>query len=110
MGKVALGITALAIYRGAGLPKMGMWRALWIMRRHQPTNPRSVRRAEASNLLYKLDSLLADHYTAMLGGKGDGKSCFVDTALNRTRGMINDVKVRIATQIIVFQGRLQGMI
>ena len=85
-GGALLGITLLA-----STPRVGPMRALALGLRSAitTTHPLSVRTAEVNALKKTLQSMQKGQFVTVLGrGTGDGKSCLVDTSLNRTFGVI----------------------
>lgn len=73
-----------------GVKKVGLVRALTLGWRSaiKMTYPLSVRTAEIDALKESLQSLQQGQYITVLGGKGNGKSRLIDTALNRTYGVM----------------------
>ncbi|RYH01490.1 hypothetical protein EON65_48335 [archaeon] len=71
-------------------PRIGLVRALTLGWRSavKTTYPLSVRKAEVVALRETLQSLEKGQYVTVIGGKGNGKSCLIDTCLNRTFGVV----------------------
>ena len=85
------GIGGVALFSVAGaIPRFGIGRALVVGWRSYPfkTYPLSVRRDEIQLLNDSIKSLEKGSYITVIGGKGDGKSCLIDTCLNRHFGVV----------------------
>ncbi|RYG99769.1 hypothetical protein EON65_49980 [archaeon] len=61
---------------------MGWQRAI------KTTYPLSVRKGEIIALNKTLQTLEKGQYITVIGGKGNGKSCRIDTCLNRSFGVV----------------------
>jgi hypothetical protein len=81
--------SGIAILSGL-TPRVGLLRSLTIGLRSyfKKTYPISVRTAEIKGLLDSVNSLSKGRYIVVTGGKGYGKSCLIDTSLNRHVGVI----------------------
>lgn len=82
---VLVGLSLLGV-----TPRVGLVRALTLGWRSaiKTTYPLSVRTAEVVALRKDLQSLQKGQYVAIIGGKGNGKSCLIGTCLNLTFGAI----------------------
>lgn len=84
---VALGsIVSVAGY----LPRVGLGRAfsLGFKSYFKTTCPLSVRKSDVKKLSDSLLSMGKDDYIAVTGGKGIGKTCLINTTLNRHLGVV----------------------
>lgn len=52
------------------------------------TSPQSFRGEEVQKLRDKIQNMRIGSYIAVIGSKGDGKSCLIDTALRRQYGVV----------------------
>ena len=88
--KTLLAGSTAVIGLSIGVKKVGLVRALTLGWRSaiKMTYPLSVRTAEIDALKESLQSLQQGQYVTVLGRKGSGKSRLIDTALNRTYGVI----------------------
>jgi len=94
------GAGGLALFSIAGaVPRVGLVRAFTVGWRSyfKKTYPLSVRKPEIQLLDDSIKSIEKGSYITVIGGKGNGKSCFIDTALNRHHGV-----VKISVSIILF--------
>jgi len=85
------GVGGLALFSVAGaIPRVGFGRAFTIGWRSyfKTTYPLSVRGDEIKRLNNCIKSLARGSYITVIGGKGNGKSCFIDTTLNRHHGVV----------------------
>jgi len=88
---LGLGAGGLALGSVAGLiPRVGLGRALWIgVKSHFKTNyPLSVRQVEIKQLSDSILWMEKGDYITVTGGKGIGKTCLIDTTLNRHFGVV----------------------
>ena len=85
----AAGGLALLSATGA-VPRLGFGRAITVGWRSyfRTTTPVSVRKTEIKRLSKSLRNIKQGSYITIIGGKGNGKSCLVDTTLNRHRGVV----------------------
>ena len=93
--KAILGVGAggLALVTGsvAGfIPRVGLVRALSLGFKSyfKTTNPLSVRKPEIKQLNDSILNIKRGIYIVVTGGKGNGKTCLIDTALNRHFGVV----------------------
>ena len=100
-GKAILGgAGGLALFSAAGvIPRVGFVRALTLRwgSFFANTYPLSVRRNEIEILNETILFLPRGRYIAVVGGKGMGKSCLIDTVLNRRH-----VVVKISVSCILY--------
>jgi hypothetical protein len=85
------GAGGLALFSLAGaIPRVGFVRALNVGWRSyfKKTYPLSVRGDEIKRLDNTVTSLDRGSYITVIGGKGNGKSCLIDTTLNRHYGVV----------------------
>lgn len=85
------GAGSLALFSVAGvIPRVGFVRAFTLGFRSfiQPTYPLSVRKSEIKQLNDAILWMKKGSYIVVTGGKGNGKTCLIDTALNRHFGVV----------------------
>ena len=85
------GVGGLTLISAAGaMPKVGFLRALMLGGKSyfKTTTPLSVRRSEIQQLNASILSMQRGSYITVVGGKGNGKTCLIDTALNRHCGVV----------------------
>ena len=85
------GVGDLTLISAAGaMPKVGFLRALMLGGKSyfKTTTPLSVRRSEIQQLNASILSMQRGSYITVVGGKGNGKTCLIDTALNRHCGVV----------------------
>lgn len=95
----------VALLSVAGVtPRVGLVRAFTLGWRSffEKAYPLSVRGDEIMRLDAYIKSLTKGSYIALIGGKGNGKSCLIDTTLNRRFGV-----VKISVCIFMFVCRLR---
>jgi hypothetical protein len=102
--KAVLGVGAggLALFSIAGvIPRVGFVRALTLGYKSyfKTTHPLSVRKSEIQHLNSSILWLEKGSYIIVTGGKGYGKSCLIDTTLNRHLGV---VKISVSYLHILF--------
>ena len=102
--KAILGVGAggLALVSVAGvIPRVGFVRALTLGYKSyfKTTHPLSVRKSEIQCLNSFIHWLEKGSYIIVTGGKGYGKSCLIDTTLNRHLGV---VKISVSYLHILF--------
>ena len=88
---LSIGASSLALLSVTGvIPRVGIVRALMLGWRSyfQTINPLSVRKSEVNKLNKSIICLLKGRYIVVTGGKGIGKSCLIDTTLNRHHGVV----------------------
>jgi len=97
MGAVSFVADSKAILAGAALcsvsgaiPRVGFVRALTVGFRSyfKKSYPLSVRKSEIQLLDDSIKSIEKGSYIIVIGGKGNGKSCLIDTTLNRHHGVV----------------------
>jgi hypothetical protein len=78
------GVGGLALISAAALPRVGLRRAISLGWRSyfKTTSPLSVRESEIQQLTKSITMMVKGKYIAVVGGKGNGKSCLIDTTLN----------------------------
>lgn len=89
--KTILGLGGLAAFSAAGIiPRIGFGRALMLGWKSyfKVTYPLSVRTSEIKKLRELIPSLEKGSYITVIGGKGYGKSCLIDTTLNYQHGVV----------------------
>ena len=91
--KAILGVGAggLALVSAAGvLPRVGLVRALSLGFKSyfETTYPLSVRKSEIKQLNDLILRMKKGSYITVIGGKGNGKTCLIDTTLNRHLGVV----------------------
>jgi hypothetical protein len=89
--KAIFGAGGLALLSVAGaVPRLGFGRAITFGWRSyfRTTHPLSVRKAEVERLSESLRDIKQGSYITITGGKGNGKSCLIDTTLNRHVGVV----------------------
>ena len=102
--KAIVGAGGLALLSVAGaIPRFGFVRAVTLGCRSyfKTTYPLSVRKSDIKQLH---DSILVTergHYIVVIGGKGNGKSCMIDTALNRQLGLV-EIDVRCLSSSVIY--------
>jgi hypothetical protein len=101
---LGVGVGGLAIASVAGYgPRIGLGRAMTLHLKSffQTTSPISVRKTEISNLKMKLATLGKGCYIVISGGVGNGKTCLINTTLNREFGVVKiSVSLRISLQLL----------
>ena len=90
--KALLGAGGLVILGSAAgvVPRLGFGRALTLSwaSYFRTTHPFSVRKAEILRLKKSILTIKQGSYITVLGGKGNGKSCLIDTTLNCHVGVV----------------------
>jgi hypothetical protein len=92
------GVGGLGLFSVAGvIPRVGFVRAFTVgWRSHfKKTYPLSVRKSEIQLLDDSIKSIEKGSYITVIGGKGNGKSCFIDTTLNCHQGVVK-ISVRLS--------------
>jgi hypothetical protein len=86
--KGILGLGACGVALGS---VVGLGRVLSLRFRSyfKTTNPLSVRKSDVKNLSDSLLSMGKGEYIAVTGGKGIGKTCLINTTLNRQLGVVH---------------------
>jgi hypothetical protein len=98
---ISVGGTGFAVLSNLGaLPKVGCGRAiiLHFQSKFRSASPYSVREKEIKFLRSKLESFDRGRYVVVTGGKGLGKTCLIDSVLNRYGGVVT-ISVRVSTCI-----------
>lgn len=101
---IGIGAGSFAVLSAFGAtPRVGLLRCLVLSWRGllKKTYPLSVREKDVISLKEELNSLMNGQYIVVTGGKGVGKSCFIDTCLNRQMGVVK-ISVRISFHFILF--------
>ena len=89
--KAIFGAGGLALISVTGaVPRLGFGRAITFGWRSyfRTTHPLSVRKAEIKRLSESLRDIKQGSYITIIGGKGNGKSCLIDTTLNCHVGVV----------------------
>ncbi|RYH07975.1 hypothetical protein EON65_41285 [archaeon] len=87
---IAGSTTILGLSLLGATPRIGLVRALTLGWRSgiKTIYPLSVRKGEIIALNRTLQTLEKGQYITVVGGKGNGKSCLIDTCLNRSFGVV----------------------
>jgi len=96
---VGVGGTGLAVLSNLGaIPKVGCGRAiiLHFQSKFRSAKAYSVRDEEVKFLRSTLESFGRGRYLVVTGGKGLGKTCLIDSVLNRYGGVVT-ISVRVCT-------------
>ena len=104
--KAILGVGAggLALVSAAGvLPRVGLVRALSLGFKSyfETTYPLSVRKSEIKQLNDSILRMKKGSYITVTGGKGNGKTCLIDTTLNHHLGVVK-ISVSCLSYSIVY--------
>ena len=104
--KAILGVGAggLALVSAAGvIPRVGFVRALTLGYKSyfKTTYPLSVRKSEIKQLNDSILWMDKGDYITVTGGKGIGKTCLIDTTLNRHHGVVK-ISVSCLSYSIVY--------
>jgi hypothetical protein len=104
--KAILGVGAggLALVSAAGvLPRVGLVRALSLGFKSyfETTYPLSVRKSEIKQLNDSIIRMKKGSYITVIGGKGNGKTCLIDTTLNHHLGVVK-ISVSCLSYSIVY--------
>ena len=89
--KAILGAGGLALISVSGaVPRFGLVRAVTLGWRSyfKKTYPLSVRKSEIQQLNDYIIWMEKGSYITVIGGKGNGKSCLIDTTLNGQHGVV----------------------
>ncbi len=87
---ILAGAGGIALFSAAGvIPRLGLVRAFTFGWRSyfKTTYPLSVRKSEIQKLSSLISRMEKGSYFIVTGGKGHGKSCLIDTTLNRKFGV-----------------------
>jgi hypothetical protein len=104
--KAILGVGAggLALVSAAGvIPRVGLVRALSLGFKSyfETTYPLSVRKSEIKQLNDSILRMKKGSYITVIGGKGNGKTCLIDTTLNHHLGVVK-ISVSCLSYSIVY--------
>ena len=104
--KAILGVGAggLALVSVAGvIPRVGLVRALSLGFKSyfETTYPLSVRKSEIKHLNDSILRMKKGSYITVIGGKGNGKTCLIDTTLNHHLGVVK-ISVSCLSYSIVY--------
>ena len=104
--KAILGVGAggIALVSAAGvIPRVGLVRALSLGFKSyfETTYPLSVRKSEIKQLNDSIIRMKKGSYITVTGGKGNGKTCLIDTTLNRHLGVVK-ISVSCLSYSIVY--------
>ena len=83
------------------VPRIGLVRAIKLKYHSKffgVSHPKSVRTHEINVLTNRINSMEKGQYITVIGGKGNGKSCLIDTALEHTPGV---VKTSVSFDIVL---------
>lgn len=89
--KVYIGVGCLALFAASSIiPKVGIGRAITLSMNSWPrtTIPLSVRSSDVLQLNGVITSLAKGSYITIIGGKGYGKTCMLNTTLNNHCGVV----------------------
>jgi hypothetical protein len=105
--KAILGVGAggLALGSVAGfIPRVGLVTALSLGFKSyfKTTYPLSVRKSEIKQLNESILRMKKGSYIAVTGGKGNGKTCLIDTALNRHLGVVKISVSCLSYSIVIY--------
>ena len=105
--KAILGVGAggLALVSAAGvIPRVGLVRALSLGFKSyfKTTYPSSVRASEIKQLNDSILRMKKGSYITVTGGKGNGKTCLIDTTLNRHLGVVKISVSCLSYSIVVY--------
>ena len=104
--KAILGVGAgLALGSATGfIPRVGLVRALSLGFKSyfKTTYPLSVRKSEIKQLNESILRMKKGSYIAVTGGKGNGKTCLIDTALNRHLGVVKISVSCLSYSIVIY--------
>ena len=102
--KAIVGAGGLALFSVAGaIPRFGFVRAVTLGCRSyfKTTYPLSVRKSDIKRLHDSILVIERGHYIVVIGGKGNGKSCMIDTALNRQLGVV-EIDVSCLSSSVIY--------
>ena len=105
---LGFGAGGLALISGsvAGVfPRVGLVRALSLGFKSyffETTYPLSVRAPDIKHLNDSILRMKKGSYITVTGGKGNGKTCLIDTTLNRYFGVIKISVSRLSYSIVVY--------
>jgi len=102
---LGIGASGLALVSAAGaMPRIGIGRALTLGWRSylKVTYPLSVRKSEIKQLNDSILWMEKGRYITVTGGKGNGKTCLIDTTLNRHLGVVKISVSYLSYSIVVY--------
>ena len=104
---LGIGAGGLALFSGsiAGvIPRVGLVRALSLGFKSyfKTTYPLSVRKSEIKQLSDSIQWMENGDYITVTGGKGIGKTCLIDTTLNRHLGVVKISVICLSYSIVVY--------
>ena len=90
LGIGAGGLALVTVSVAGVIPLVGLVRALSLGFKSyvKTTYPLSVRASEIKRLNETILTMKKGRYITVTGGKGDGRTCLIDTALNRHFGVV----------------------
>ena len=104
---LGIGAGGLALFSGVSIagviPRVGLVRAvsLGFKSYFKTTYPLSVRKSEIKQLSDSIQWMDQGEYITVTGGKGIGKTCLIDTTLNRHLGVVK-ISVSCLSYSIVY--------
>ena len=100
---LGVGAGGLALSIAGVIPRVGLARALSLGFKSyfKTTYPLSVRKSEIKQLSDSILCMGKGNYITVTGGKGIGKTCLIDTTLNRHLGVLK-ISVSCLSYYIVF--------
>ena len=102
---LGIGAAGLALGSVAGfVPRFGLVRALSLGFKSyfKTTYPLSVRKSEIKQLNESILRMKKGSYITVTGGKGNGKTCLIDTALNCHLGVVKISVSCLSYSIVVY--------
>ena len=102
---LGVGAGAIAVFSLAGvIPRVGLARVLSLSFKNffETTYPLSVRKYEIKQLSDSLMCMDKGDYIIVTGGKGIGKTCLIDTTLNRRLGVVKISVSYLSYTIVVY--------
>ena len=88
------------------IPRVGLVRAIKLKYHSKlfgVSRPKSVRTSEMNELSNTINTLDKGQYITVIGGKGNGKSCQIDTALEHAPGVVKTSVSKILDDSRVLQ-------
>ena len=94
----------LALSSAGVIPRVGLVRALSLGFKSylKTTYPLSVRASEIKQLNNSILQMEKGSYIVVTGGKGNGKTCLIDTTLNRHLGVVKINVSCLSYSIVVY--------
>ena len=102
---LSVGAGGLALISASGIiPRVGLVRALSLGFKSyfKTTYPLSVRASEIKQLNDSILTMKKGSYITVTGGKGIGKTCLIDTTLNRHLGVVKISVSCLSYSIVVY--------